>query len=124
MEAAAILPRPATPPAARARLALAALVAALAGPAAADRHCLPAADGYFAARQQVLERDGAACASVADRARAELAEADAAARICGCVGLIDRLRDLGAPAGSCEHFAARLLASEDRVNETLRACHR
>lgn len=113
--------------AARLRRWLSALVAALllAAPAAADRHCFPALDGYFAARQQLLE--GESCAPALAAAKAALEDAVANARICGCAALVELMEalrsELSGQERACEAAAAVVLDSEERAKDVVRLCH-
>lgn len=105
-------------------LALASLLAALPGGAAlADRHCSPAIDGYFAARQIALADPGA-CESDLAAMEAPLASAVEWAQICGCADLEGRLRALAErPGESCPARLEAILGADEEIRKSLERCY-
>ena len=97
-----------------------------AAPAAADRHCFPALDGYFDARHALLD-SGADCLSGLPPAIADLRAAEADAALCGCAPLLEFLSDLRAEAeaeaaADCPAASADILAAGARARSIVAAC--
>ena len=101
----------------------------LGGPAAADRHCAPALERYYAARHAILTPDTAAgesCETRVTEAIGRLADAARAARDCGCEVLEVRLQEVIDRAGSeapCRLRADEVLGSANSLERLAEACH-
>lgn len=105
-------------------LAVAANVLTL--PADADRHCLPAHSGYFAARQVLLERSDSCLARIQSAGNL-LGQAVVEARICGCGNLIEALELMQAQSvddgTDCDARETQILSAEMRLDELVTDCH-
>jgi hypothetical protein len=94
-------------------------------PAVADRHCYPALDEYFAARQALLD-EALACETGLVEAYANLDAAVELAQICGCtplVTLIQELRDSEAADIACSTIRDRVFHAETAVKDAVHDCH-
>ncbi len=97
-----------------------------ASPILADRHCGPASEMYYAARQMLLDPAPGDAANVAE-ALSTLEDARLDAVICGCPAIIDTLTDLGraarAPGLTPEAAAQIILQARSTLDAAERACH-
>lgn len=102
------------------------VVYAFASPAFADRHCFPALDSYFAARQNIIstaENDTGALLLATENIAAALKEAD----ICGCEVLKRRLSELVDILSNTntthESLRQKVLGGEATISAALKRCH-
>ncbi len=109
-----------------ARMLPALCLAAVPGGLWADRHCYPALDSYFFARQ-ALQSDTPSCALRLERAAAQLDEARFGAELCGCsvyAGLLARLADVARDeALACADASAAVLDARAEAEAAVAACH-
>lgn len=107
------------------RVCAAGLALGLAVPAAAlaDRHCFPASEDYYMARQVLLAEDAGPDA-VPD-ALARLEAAAGAARDCGCADLRAVLEDVlhEARGAAPDARATAILSAEEIVDAAVARCH-
>jgi len=96
------------------------------GTAAADRHCAPSADQYYAARLVLLEANPNEAPAV-ERAIKILRSALAEAAICGCPEIHDVLDNLyqrvGDPEMTAEAVTSAILAEQHAVDTAIIGCH-
>lgn len=107
-------------------MALSLSVLALALPAQADRHCMPALEAYYGARHALQSAEGS-CQTRMENALQRLRGAHDFAAACGCRELGDAVRaltdEIAADGIGCETAGERLHDFAQTMEDQVQACH-